>query len=314
VSLLVPWSMPLTSCRVLGGAALIAISGCVTLTPYSTIRQAIPDDRFVNVAGQFVYVERVGSGDPVLLLHGFGASSYSWRRVIPTLAERHSVIADLNGFGWTQRPDTSEAYTIEGQARMVIGLLDALGIERVQVVGHSYGGGLALWLAATRPQRIRSLVLVDGTLPSYASERRNVFASIRPAVSASIRTVFLRRSFIRRALERSFFDRRLVTDELVEAYRARLRVEGATRAYQGLTAPSDGPDAHIDLARISQPALLVWGLQDTLLSPVYAKEAADQLPDSRFVGIDRCGHVPAEEQPDALLEAMMPFLAAQAGR
>lgn len=292
------------------GVAPVILVGCVTLTPYATIRQAVPAHRFVAVAGQPVYVEQAGQGEAVLLLHGFGASSYSWRKVIPRLAEGYRVIApDLNGFGWTRRPDSPDAYTIEGQARMVIGLLDALGIDRAHVVGHSYGGGLALWLAATRAQRVRSLVLVNSTLPSYASERRNVLASFRPVVATSLRTVFLRRSYIRGALQRSFFDPRLVTDELVEAYRARLRVEGATRAYQGLTAPADGPDTRIDLARISPPALLVWGLQDTLLSPVYAKEAADRIPAAGFVGIDRCGHVPAEERPEALLEAMLPFLA-----
>lgn len=293
----------------IGAAALAVLAGCVTLTPYATIRQAAPVDRFVSVAGQSIYVEQAGSGEAVLLLHGFGASSYSWRKVMPRLADSYRVIApDLNGFGWTRRPEALEAYTIEGQARMVIGLLDALDVDRVHIVGHSYGGGLALWLAATRAQRVRSLVLVDSTLPSYASERRSILASFRLAVSASVRTVFLRRTYIRRALERSFFDRRLVTDDLVDAYRARLRVEGATRAYQGLTAPADGPDTRIDLARITQPTLLVWGLQDTLLSPVHAKEAADRIPDASFVGLDRCGHIPAEERPDALLDAVLPFL------
>jgi len=300
---------------VAAAVASVCLAGCVTLTSYSTIRQAVPADRFVAVAGQAVHVEQAGRGDAVLLLHGFGASSYAWRLVVPELARHHRVIApDLNGFGWTQRPESLEAYALEGQARLVVGLLDELGVERVQVVGHSYGGGLALWLAATRPQRVRSLVLVDSTLPSYASERRTALAAFRPAVSATLRTVFLRRAFVRRALERTFFDRRLVTDELVDAYRARLRVEGATRAYQGLTAPADSPEVRVDLARITQPTLLVWGLQDTLLSPVFAKEAAERLPDASFVGIDRCGHTPAEERPAELLAAAQPFLAAHARR
>src|SRR5205823_12650679 len=99
--------------------------------PFADVQRSLPADRFVLVGDQLVHVEQHGHGEVVLLIHGFGCSSHSWRHVIPTLATRYRVIApDLNGFGWTQRPRHPDAYTFAGQEELVLGTLAALGVER----------------------------------------------------------------------------------------------------------------------------------------------------------------------------------------
>jgi pimeloyl-ACP methyl ester carboxylesterase len=134
-------------------------AGCVATRPFAEVRGSLPQERFVRVGDQLVYVEQAGAGEPVVLLHGFGASSYTWRQVMPGLAESHRVLAvDLNGFGWTERPAARASYTREGQMALVLGVLDALEIGRAHLVGSSYGGALALWLALEHPERVRSLV------------------------------------------------------------------------------------------------------------------------------------------------------------
>jgi pimeloyl-ACP methyl ester carboxylesterase len=284
--------------------------GCATLTPFDQVRRALPAERFVAVGGRAVYVEQAGAGEALLLIHGFGGSAYSWRRVIPALAEHRRVVAvDLSGFGWTERVADPEAYTLGAQERLLLGVLDALGIERADVAGHSYGGGIALWLAARHPERVRSLVLVDSTLPSYAVERRSGAARSRLAISLFLRGVALRPGFVRSALERSFFDDALVTDELVGAYLARLRVEGVVDAYRGLTLPVEEAGAEVDLTAIGQPVLVVWGADDALLPLRWGEEAAGRMPNAQLVVFDSCGHVPMEEQPEAFLAAVVPFLA-----
>ncbi len=235
--------------------------------------------------------------------------------MIPALAEhRHIVAVDLSGFGWTERVADPEAYTLGAQERLLLGVLDALGIERADVAGHSYGGGVALWLAVRHPERVRSLVLVDSTLPSYSFERRSGAARSRAAMSAFLRGIALRRGFVRSALERSFFDDALVTDELVGAYLARLRVEGAVDAYRGLTLPSAEPTPDLDLKTVGQPALVLWGADDELLPVRLAEEAAGEMPLARLIVLERCGHVPMEERPDEFLAAVAPFLAQVSGR
>jgi pimeloyl-ACP methyl ester carboxylesterase len=290
--------------------ALLAflLPGCVPLRSFDEIRREAPAGQFVRVGGQLVHVEQAGAGEPVVLLHGFGASVYSWRKVMPVLAEGHRVVAiDLNGFGYTQRPRSRESYTREGQAKLVLETMDALGIARAHIVGHSYGGGITLYLASRHPERFRSMVLVDSSAPTYANDRRSRAAALRPLDALFVRTLALRPGAVRKALLRSFWDDSKVTPELVRAYSDRVAVEGVGYAFYGLTAPVP-PGAPVELETIEIPTLVVWGAHDELISPESGRRAAARLPHSEFVLLDGSGHLPMEEQPDALLRAVLPFL------
>ncbi len=307
--------MPYSSSHLLaaGGAGSLVLAlawGCVSLRPFEEIQAREGPERFLRVGAQWVHVEQAGKGEAVLFVHGFGGSTYSWRHVLPPLAARYRVVAlDLSGFGWTERPKQPEAYTLDAHARLVMGVADALGIERFHLVGHSYGGGICLWIAAHRPDRLRSLVLVDSTLPAYSVQRRRRVAAVRPLVSLFLRAVALRPPFIRRGLQRSVYDPALVTDEMVEAYRSRLAVAGAVDAYRGLTAPVEGPPPVVDLAAIRVPTLVLWGAEDRLLPARYGEKAARAMPQGRFVAIPACGHLPMEERPQEFLAALEAFLA-----
>ena len=295
-------------------AAALLSTACVSLRPFEEIRRSLPEDRFVQVGAQLVHIESAGQGPPVLLLHGFGASTFSWRHVLPGLAESFRVIAvDLNGFGYTQRPKDPEAYTRQGQAALVLGVMDALGIERAHLVGHSYGGALTLWIASRHPGRVRSIVLVDSAAPSFPEDRRSGAAAFRPLAFLFLRGYALRPSVVRKSLERSIYDDSLVTPEMVRGYTERLRVEGLADAYQGLTAPRPGPAERVELETIDVPALVVWGTEDTLIPIEGGRRAAERLPRAAFVTMEKVGHIPMEERPGELLEIMVPFLKAQGG-
>jgi pimeloyl-ACP methyl ester carboxylesterase len=286
----------------------ISLLGCASLRPFDEIRRELPADRFVRLGEQLVHVERMGAGEPVVLLHGFGASTYSWREVMPALARDHRVVAiDLNGFGYTQRPKDAASYTREGQAKMVLATLDALGIVRAHVFGHSYGGGLTLYLAQTHPERFLSMVLVDSSAPTYSDDRRSRAAALRPLSYLFLRSVALRPSAIRRSLLRSYWDDSKVTSELVQAYFDRLRIEGVADAYHGLTAPAP-PGERVVLEKIQVPALVLWGAHDEIIRPEVGRSAADRIPHAEFVLLADSGHLPMEEEPEAFLAAVLPFL------
>lgn len=289
--------------------ALPFLAGCTSLRSFAEIRREVTQERFLQIGDQLVYVEQTGSGEPVILLHGFGGSVYSWRKIVPALAESHRVVAiDLNGFGYTQRSRDPESYTRAGQGRLVLAVMDALGIERAHVMGHSYGGGLALYLAFRHPERFRSMVLVDSSAPTYSDDRRTRAATLRPLTRLYVRTVALRPSTVRRSLLRSFYDDSQVTPELVRAYFDRLWIEGVGEAYYGLTAPSRTPSERVDLAKIDVPTLVVWGAQDAVVSLATGRRATAKLPRSELVVIEACGHLPMEEKPEELLRAVLPFL------
>ncbi len=115
---------------------------------------------------------------------------------------------------------------------------------------------------------------------------------------------------MRRSLERSFEDDGLVTPELVDAYRDRLRVPGVVTAYRGLTAPRPraDPAPPVDRAAIRQPALSIWGENDELITPEEGREGTRKLPEGRFELIPDCGHIPMEEKPQEFLRLVLDFL------
>ena len=276
--------------------------------PWAEI-EARTRSKLVRVGDQLVHVERAGRGEAVLLVHGFGCSGHSWRKILPALARRYSVIApDLNGFGWTQRPKDPAAYSLEGQEALLVGTLRALGIDRFHVVGHSYGGGLAIWLAARMPERVRSLTLVASVLPDYSIQQRQAWARFRSLNWLLVHFFVLSRGGIRKALETCYADPAEVTSELIEAYRERLLVEGVEDAYYGLMAPLELPTPEVDLRSLAVPTLLVWGDRDRLIPFDKIEPRLRSLPAHETVILDRCGHAPMEEKPEEMLAHLLPFL------
>ncbi len=137
---------------------------------------ADPDSRFIEVNGLTVHYKMAGEGEPAFfLLHGFGASTFSWREVMGPLAEMGTVVTfDRPAFGLTERPTPGEwegqsPYAPEAQADLTVGLMDALGVERAVLVGNSAGGTVALLTALTYPERVVGLVLVDAAGAPLAS-------------------------------------------------------------------------------------------------------------------------------------------------
>lgn len=301
--------------RAVGPLILLSfLTACVTYTPYDDVRHRLPTDDFIRLpSDRLVYVSQAGHGEPVLLLHGFGASSWAWRFVAPRLAEDFRVLApDLNGFGWTERPEDFESYTGEGQIEMLLGVLDTLGIERVHVAGHSYGGALALTLAHRHPERVRSLVLIAAAHPSYLDGRRKKIAEFEPFLSLYLRTLALRPRRVRHALERVFYDDEKVSREMVRGYLDRLKVEGATLAYHGLTAPRQTDREPVVFEEIEIPTFVIWGEDDTLVSLETGRSASERI--AGFEGLltlPETGHAPHEERPERVAEAMREFLARQ---
>jgi pimeloyl-ACP methyl ester carboxylesterase len=280
------------------------------LTPYADLRSGLPDTSFLTIGGRQVYVLQAGGGEPVVLLHGFGASTYSWRNVFPALARSHRVIApDFHGFGATERPRDFPSYTRDGQAALVLSILDNLGIASAHFVGHSYGGAISLWLADRHPHRVRSLILVDTAAPTYPNDRRNRLARWKPLAGLFLHGLVLTSGGIRKALQASIADPRLVTPELVRAYLEPLRVEGVDIAFNGLTAPlpaPDGPEVH--LASIPHPTLGVWGTEDRLVAVEDGKREILRMPRGAFVELSGIGHMPMEECPEELVRIVSSFL------
>ncbi len=290
--------------------ALVPAAGCVTMQPYAEAVRGLPPERLLEIDGQRISVERAGEGPPLVLLHGFGESTIAYAAVLPELAEQFAVVAiDLNGFGYTERPRDPASYTLAGQERLVLAVLDRLGLQRVRLAGHSYGGALSLYLAARHPERIERLLLIDNALPLYASQRRNPLFRWRWVARMAAHTFALTDKVIEKGLKEAYFDDAKVTPLLVREYADRLRIEGVSDAFYGLVGPSQEPPYRIDLAKVKTPTLVIWGAEDRLIEAKPAAERSRELPNSTFVLLPACGHTPMEECPREFLAAALPFLA-----
>jgi pimeloyl-ACP methyl ester carboxylesterase len=131
------------------------------------------EHRFVDLPDLRMHVAEAGSGPAVLLLHGFPQHWWVWREVIPALAERHHVIcADLRGMGWSDAPP--DGYRTQQLVDDTVGLLDALGIDEVDVIGHDLGGILGYRLCIAHPDRIRRFLAIAAPHPYPAVEPRAI--------------------------------------------------------------------------------------------------------------------------------------------
>jgi pimeloyl-ACP methyl ester carboxylesterase len=278
-----------------------------------------PDrSRFAGVGGVRLHYQEAGdANDPaVVLVHGFLASNFVWRDVLVPLSEQgfRVVAPDLVGFGFSDKPADGE-YTIEAQARAVVGLLDELKIGRATLVGSSYGAAVAAVVALNRPERVERLALVGAVcnddLTRHPALRLIALRGVGELLAPPLLDAryFVRRRLVGRAAKNGdaeALERRIAGRHLP------LRATDAQRAVintvRGWSAGRVGREA----ARIGQPTLLVWGEADTD-TPLRDGESLRRLiPDSRLLTIARCGHLPQEECPQVFAEAVAAFCRGEA--
>ncbi|MDT8896730.1 MAG: alpha/beta fold hydrolase [Thermanaerothrix sp.] len=279
---------------------------------------AWPDSQFIEIHGLKVHYQRYGKGNPaMILLHGFGASTFSWREVIKPLGAHGTAIAfDRPGFGLTERPlpqtwEGKNPYTLDFQADLVIGLMDALDIPRAFLIGNSAGGTVAFYTALKYPQRVEGLVLVDAAIYRGGGAP----AWIRPLLDTPqmnrLGPWFVRSlageqglAFLRSA----WHDPSKITDEIIAGYRKPLQTKNWDRALWELTKASQASDLAKHLSEVSHPVLVITGDDDRIVPTEESIRLAQELPNARLVVIPDCGHVPQEECPAEFLHAVLPFV------
>lgn len=270
-------------------------------------------DRYVDIGNLSMRYRLVGSGDPVILLHGIGGFLEYWDANIEALAHGQQVYAlDMPGFGRSTKPPAS--YTLAFLAQDVQAFAQALQLERVSLVGVSLGGGVALQFARMFPESLHKLVLVDS-----AGLGRRIGASLRLATLPILGELATRpsRAGTARAYRAVVADPSCLSDAWLDtAYQMSLE-SGAQRTFLsalrasatvlGVKSSAYGPIVH-GLPCITAPTLVVWGKQDPLIPVAYAQVAAQGLPHAQVHLFDHCGHLPQLEYVDAFNELVRAFL------
>ena len=277
---------------------------------------AEPDSQFIEINNIQVHYKASGEGgQAIILLHGFGASAFSWREVIEplTLAGCGPIVAyDRPAFGLTERPTGWQGhnpYSLKGQVELLDGLLDGLEIEQAVLVGNSAGGRVAALYALDRPERVRALVLVDAAI--YGQPRpwwQGLVYNLPPMK-------FIGPLMVRKIAQTGNDTIRVawhaperVSDEIIAGYRKPLTAENwDVGLWEYTRAPRD-LDAAARLDELTLPVLVVTGDDDRIIPAENSIRLAGELPNAALVIFENCGHVPHEECPQAFMEAVTPFL------
>lgn len=247
----------------------------------------------------------------IVLMHGFGASTFSWREVAEQLSKFGKVIAyDRPAFGFTERPTTWSGinpYGFEGNFMLLDGLIAKYAANRqVVLVGHSAGGQLAAEYARLNPSKVSALILVDPAVLTTGGGPEGLewfyqipqVAKLGPILVSSIA------SSGDNLLRESFYDKSVLTQKIFNGYHQPLKVKGWEKAFWNFaTAPRKNQLVE-HLGELTAPTLLITGDTDTVVPTKDTIRLNSLMPNSELEVIKKAGHLPHEEQPAAFLDAV----------
>ena len=269
--------------------------------------------RFVEIEGVRVHFQEAGSSDapPVFLIHGFCASNFVWSEALVPLAEAgFRVIApDLIGFGFSGKPKGGE-YTIEMQTRMIVGLMDALGIERATLVGSSYGGAISAFCALDYSERVERLVLVGAVSNDEIVRRPLLRLAATPVMGELLAPVLLdARRFVKNHLRQTYASQNgyMIDSARITAHQRPLRAADTHRAILRTLRGWRATRIEREAERITQPTLLIWGAHDREVPLRYGERLHELIKGSRLFVFPHCGHMPQEERPQEFASLVAEF-------
>ncbi len=300
----------------LAGPFLVPVPPLKDTQPVSEL--ADPDSQFIEINNLQVHYKKAGNGEPVfILLHGFGASTFSWREVIDPLSNTGTVIAyDRPAFGLTERPmewEGDNPYTQQSNLAILSGLMDAFEIQQAVLVGNSAGGTLATAFALEYPERVQALIQVDAAIYQTMPDSLVLRWLLQTPQMGHLGPLVSRRLAASQGdafLQSAWYDpSRLEADpQIITGYRKPLMADNWDRALWEFTQASNAPNLAEKLGQITVPTLVISGDSDQIVPVENSRQLAKDIPGAQWVVLENCGHLPQEECPDAFLAAVTQFI------
>jgi pimeloyl-ACP methyl ester carboxylesterase len=263
-----------------------------------------------EIAGDRISYFRAGAGPPLLLLHGLLGGSFCWRRNMEALSQCHTVfVVDLPGHGESDAPCHLDC-SMPAQAGRVSALLERLKLEEVDVVGCSWGGAIAMLLAA-QSAKVRSLVLAAPVNPWSNFGAGRIRFLIGHLGSAFLRMVWpVSGPLYRIALARMYGDPRRLTPETVEGYRSMVMQPGRVNNILNTLRnwEKDVNTLRAEIPKIKARSLLIWGTRDGAVDVRSAEALKQVLPQCQIKIIEGAGHLPLEETPEEFNRLVLDFI------
>ena len=273
-------------------------------------RYANKDSKFIEVAGAQAHVRDEGKADamPLLLIHGSLGSLQMWDGWVAELQDRYRLIlVDLPGHGLTGDWPRGE-FSIDAYADFIEVLADTLHLDRFAVAGHSMGGAVAWTFAATRPERVSQLILVDSAgFPRESGELPLPIRLARQRVIGDIGIYFKPERLVRRSLLEVYADPTMVTPARIKQFGELQRFPG-NRPATLIRARTQEPLDPSPLKRLDVPTLIIWGAKDRWVPVADGFRFQNDIKGSKLAIFENLGHDPMEENPKATAAAVAEFL------
>ena len=306
------WRWPLYLLFAVGVLAGVALWAYSPSLPEETLVSRYANDRskFIDVGGVRAHVRDQGNPDgiPLVLIHGSNGSLYEWEGWARELgAQARLISVDLPGHGLTGAWPRDE-YTVDAYADFIEVLVDALNLDRFVLAGHSLGGAVAWTFAATRPDRVSQLILVDSAgYPRDGGEAPWPTRLARLPVVGDIGIYFKPESVVRRSLVDLYADPAMATPERVGRTAELQRFPGNREATLQ-RARTQEPLDPTPLRRLAVPTLILWGGQDRWVPPADAFRFQDDIKGAKLEIFEKLGHSPMEEDSRTTAAAVASFL------
>ncbi len=289
--------------------------------PLGSTPLTIPREDLIAQSGMFldieeysIYVEDMGtsSREAVVLIHGFGGSTFSWRENNHFLIDQgYRVIAmDLKGFGLSTK-DYSSDYSHLAQAEIIYAVLKELGVERACLVGHSMGTSVILHFAHLYPEMVSGLVGVDGSISvNKGSFIPGLLIKIPPfrRFGQVIMTHYFDKDRFHSMMEDAYYQKDVATQEVIDAYYNRSATGNWHDAILAITRDRNKNVIDFSLDIVDAPALIIWGEEDTWVTQEETELLRECLPEAEYYTIPLSGHLPMEEKPELFNNKMLAFL------
>lgn len=276
------------------------------------------DSKFIELNNVNIHYKEQGVGEKAfILLHGFGGSTYSWREVMDDFSELGHIIAyDRPAFGLTERPMPGDwvenPYGVKANIELLRAMMDAKGIDKAYLVGNSAGGFLSVAFSLEYPERVEALILVN---PGVGGGRGPKFPDwalplMWTPQMRHIGVLWMRdyQESLPRTIDREWYDKSKLSAEILQEYLNVFTIKNWDRAFYELTFAPAYPELRPQLPKVSVPAYVISGEEDRLIRPFYYEAITNEMPNAHLILIPQCGHVPQEECPQQLMEAVKSFI------
>ncbi len=278
------------------------------------------DHKYISEASQFItlangqraHIRDQGrpDGAPLVLIHGSNDSLLTWGPWVDRLGDTYRIITmDVPGHGLTG-PSVRDDYSIGAYTRFIDAVVSKLELEEFVIGGSSMGGNLSWRYALQYPQKARGLILVDsGGYPVDDSDGPIIFSLMQYAPFRYLFQIIHSRGLVEQGVRNAYNDSPVVTEKLIQRFvdlnlREGQRRATALRFAEYLDNPASPPPRGV----LNLPTLILWGKEDRLISPRYAKKFHRDLPNSSLVIYENVGHMPQEEVPGRSARDVRSFL------